>query len=129
MTCDLSPAVALMHSAILRAAKARDHKILEELAYGVSDEFTYSFEEPVLRGHPAKYWRELENRGKDVLGALEEILELPYAKLDHMYLWPADLDWFDSASDWQSRIKGEVKRGYRTGIATTGDWLFFVADD
>jgi hypothetical protein len=141
---DLPPLVALVRTAIAEAARARDYEALEQLAFTFGDEFTYSFDEPTVEGSPGHFWRELEDQGDDVLTTLKKLLEMPYAHLDGVYVWPsvAIVPW----SEVSRRDREALRRGfgdeqicfweefgayidYRVGITSQGDWRFFVAGD
>ena len=139
---DLPPLVDIVRATIVKATRAREFDVLEELAFAVSDEFTYSFDEPVVAGSPARFWSDLEGQGAAVLAVLGRLLELPHARSNGIYIWPSI-----AAQSW-SEI-GDVERealcgtfgeeqlsfweeigaylGYRVGIDARGDWKFFIA--
>lgn len=140
----LPPLVSIVRGTIIKAASAGDFDVLEELAFALSDDFTYSFDEPTLGGHPSRYWRELEEQGGDVSAGMIRLLEMPHAELDDTYVWPsvAVKEWSEIASSDREALRRGFGRdqvrfweefgryvGYRIGITSKGDWRFFASVD
>src|SRR5680860_1513685 len=75
--------VGEMWARVLAAAQAKDYEGLETLALQGSGPFTYTF--GGNEGGPAAYWRAETGRGEDVLGALIEILQMPYGQDGDLY--------------------------------------------
>jgi len=144
---DLPEPVAEMRLAIMEAAIDCNYERLADLALAGRDEFTYSFGGG---GDPAGYWREAEDRGEPVLAFLVAVLDLSWAhKATHfetdvsrtIYVWPAafadnpsDADWDEVNELYTEEEIASMKEfggyvGYRVGMTTDGDWVFFVAGD
>lgn len=129
-------------AAIAEAAAARDFDALEALI--PEKGFTYTFGGP-FSGGPTAYWRQIEKESTQrPLEALAAILEMPYTKVDDIYVWPFAYD-RDPATltaaerALLSEVAGEAEirqwtefghyLGWRAGIKADGTWVFFVAGD
>jgi hypothetical protein len=130
----LPPPVAEKRAAILAALADGD---VDELASLADAEFTYTFGEDV-EGGPAAYWRDAAARGEDPLGALGEILRMPYTLATGHYVWPFAYDkTADTLTDHERELlepldttfAGEGYLGWRAGFRPDGRWVFFVAGD
>ena len=141
---DLPPMVELMRMTIAQAAHDCDFDMLEGLAFAFGAEFVYSFDEPTVGGCPALFWRGLENGGENVASTLARLLEMPYAEMDGLYVWPsaALLPWSElpvAARESLRRSFGDTQvsfwdelgtyMDYRIGISEEGDWRFFIPSD
>jgi hypothetical protein len=133
--------VAEKKEAIVDAAHALDYDGLEALVDTTN--FTYSFGES---GHPARYWRRMEERAEvPILGDfLPTVLAMPWAKLGPVYVWPSvhakkPARWTPDERKALERLytEKEIRQfersgsylGWRAGIQQDGTWLFFVAGD
>lgn len=145
---DLPEAVAAMRSDIVEAAVACDFDRLAELAQQGDSEFTYTFGGG---DDPAEFWRSQEagEQGEDPMRYLAALLNRPYearetdGRVD--YVWPAAFasdSWGAVSDDQREELQPLYSEldfnnfdqfgsyaGYRVGIDSTGDWLFFVAGD
>jgi len=138
----LPPAVEQTRLAIKNAAENRDFDALDALI--PEKGFTYSFGGPV-EGGPTAYWRQIEMESPQrPLEALAAILEMPYTKVDDIYVWPFAYDrdpttLTEAERALLSEIAGEAEvrqwtefghyLGWRAGIDADGTWVFFVAGD
>lgn len=95
--------------AVARAAVNCDYDALARLA---ARDFQYSFGAAPGREGAARFWREAEARGEPVLKNLVDLLLGPLTEAGGVYTWPAP----DAIQ-------------LRTGIDTSGNWLFYVAGD
>lgn len=141
---DLPEAVAETRAAILEAALTCD---FDRLAAVATEDFTYSFGGG---NDPAGYWRDAEREGDDVLAILVRVLgmshgsletELPSGEETRLYYWPGAFGADPTEEQWKevgtlySAAEIEAMKdfggyvGYRVGITSTGEWLFFVAGD
>ncbi len=114
---DLPAAVDATRSQIIEAAVACDYDTLADLA-SAGTSFAYSLDES---GDPTGYWQSLEENGTgDPLRSMVVTLNLPAVSAgvggeeNAFYLWS------DGAGG---------ATNYRAGIASTGEWLFFLPDD
>jgi hypothetical protein len=105
----LPEAVTKTQLAVARAAVNCDYDALARLA---ASDFQYSFGAPPGREGAARFWREAEGRGEPVLKNLVDLLLGPLTEAGGVYTWPAP----DAIQ-------------LRTGIDTSGNWLFYVAGD
>jgi len=114
---DLPAAVEATRRQIIEAAVACDYDTLADLA-SAGTYFAYSLDES---GDPTGYWQSLEEDGTgDPMRSMVVTLNLPAVSAgvggeeNAFYLW----------SDGAGGVTI-----YRAGIATTGEWLFFLPDD
>ncbi len=131
----LNDAQAETYSLILHALSDCDWTLLDELT---DEGFTASF-----GGSDALVlWQDAESFGEPVLARLYEHLTVPFADTDGIAQWPRA-----SAYLWEEvddEMKAELTDlgyadlsafekigyiGYRAGIDTDGNWLYFVAGD
>lgn len=126
--------VAEKRAAILEAAETGDPESVAALA---GEEFTYSFGGAV-EGGPAAYWRQLEEQGERPLETLAAILRMPYTLSRGIYVWPFAYDKApDEITDHERALLRELADdfgpegylGWRAGIDSDGNWLFFIAGD
>ncbi|MFH0916958.1 MAG: hypothetical protein V1912_11020 [bacterium] len=138
----LVSAVASARAAVFNAARSCDYQALERLALEGPGEFTFTF--GGADEGPAAYWRSAEERGEPVLAWLVTVLNMPYGRVDGLFVWPFAyaLD-FQNLTGYQTQLLGQYFGegdiagwksfggyvGYRVGIDETGDWVFFVAGD
>jgi hypothetical protein len=137
----LPPAVEQTRVAIQEAAENRDFEALEALI--PEKGFTYTFGGPV-EGGPTAYWQQIEESPQKPLDALVAILEMPYTKVDDIYVWPFAYDrdpktLTEAQRALLSAVAGEEEirqwiefgsyLGWRAGINVRGKWVFFVAGD
>jgi hypothetical protein len=138
----LPPAVEETRRAVQEAAENRDFEALEALIPEMG--FTYTFGGPV-EGGPTAYWQQIEEESpQKPLGALAAILEMPYTKVDDIYVWPFAYDrdpktLTETERALLSAVAGEEEirqwiefgsyLGWRAGINVRGKWVFFVAGD
>ncbi|MFH1834171.1 MAG: hypothetical protein ABH877_04020 [bacterium] len=138
----LTADVERTRAAIFDAARSCDYAGLERLALAGAADFTFTF--GGASDGPGAYWRSAEEAGDPVLATLITILDMPYGRLDGMFVWP-----FAHALDFQALTADLVEllgqyfpekeivdwkafggyAGYRLGISETGEWVFFVAGD
>jgi hypothetical protein len=128
--------------AIARAAAARDYDALARLV--AEDGFEYTFGGAVPGG-PTAYWRNLEASSDEApLDTLVAVLALPYTKVRGIYVWPFAFDrdpkqltdeelellsTFATPREIQGWREFGGYIGYRAGIDSDGDWVFYVAGD
>ncbi|MFP2931938.1 hypothetical protein ACLESO_43580 [Pyxidicoccus sp. 3LG] len=130
--------VESMRSRIIAAAVACDYAALARLADEQGKSVRFSFGDG---DDPVEYWREEERNGDPVLARMVRILQLPYAKQDNLYFWPA-VHVTNAPKDWKAvagiyteqELRGmkeamEAYLGLRVGISTEGDWQIAVAGD
>lgn len=138
----LPPAVEETRLAIKEAAENRDFEALEALI--PEQGFTYTFGGP-FPGGPTAYWKQIEEESPQrPLEALAVILEMPYTKVDDIYVWPFAYDrdpktLTEAERALLSEVAGEAEirqwtefghyLGWRAGIKEDGTWVFFVAGD
>lgn len=131
----LNPAQGETYSLILQALNTCEWNLLAELTSG---EFTASF-----GGSDAiELWQDAEFFGEPILARLYEHLVGPFAQVDGIAQWPraAAYPWEEVDDDMKNELNalgyndlsvfediGYV--GYRTGIDTEGNWIYFVAGD
>lgn len=143
---DLPKVVADRRRAIVEAAVACDYDRLADLASSGTGSFNFSFG---AESDPATFWRDGERRGDRPLWYLAKVLALPqafqpgpsFAAAQDTYLWPAaavgiDQDWsalraagLYTPEELDSMRQSGSYLGYRAGITSEGDWIFFVAGD
>ncbi|HZI12402.1 MAG TPA: hypothetical protein VE153_18610 [Myxococcus sp.] len=132
--------VESMRRRIVAAAVACDYAALKALGSekGKGLSFTFGVAED-----PAVYWREAEEQGEPVLARIVRVLNLPYAKDEGVFVWPAvHVTGPKSEADWKSleglypeeqlRSMREADVGYlglRVGISAKGDWQYAIAGD
>ena len=136
--------------AIAAAAGACDYDELERLALKRErgGAFTYHYLDARTTPPPARYWRELEEDGHDVLAELvgllaleplsSEDVETDAVSDDVTFAWPGRVE---SDEDWRALVDvyGEETvacfrehggySGYRLGFFDDGDWWFFVTEE
>ncbi|WP_240359331.1 hypothetical protein [Pyxidicoccus trucidator] len=131
------PPVERMRRRIIAAAVACDYAALEKLADENGKGLTYTFGDGES---PTAYWREHEKEGQPVLARMVQLLNLPYAKEDEMFVWPAvhvtvtEKNWQALSGVYPEEQLREMKKeggylGLRLAISAKGDWLFAVAGD
>ena len=143
---DLPGPVAETRRSIVAAATACDFDRLADLA--LAGRFTYSFGDS---GEPGAHWRREEVTGNP-LQVLVELLNRPSGRRPAgdthtrtQYVWPrayaydtwaevpadarAELEPIYGPADFENFERFGSYSGYRAGISTDGDWLFFVAGD
>jgi len=114
---DLPAAVEATRRQIIEAAVACDYDALAALA-SAGTSFAYSLDDT---GDPIGYWQSLEENGTgEPLRWMVETLNLPAV--------PAGVGGEENVFYLWSDGAGGVTI-YRTGIASTGEWLFFLPDD
>ncbi|WP_395845215.1 hypothetical protein [Archangium violaceum] len=133
-------AVDSMRRRIIAAAVACDYEGLAALTREKDMGFKASFGDVT---DVAGYWRELEtSRGQPVLAQMVKLLNLPYAKLGDLYVWPSvhrenatDEDWKAVEAVYPPKQLAEMRRqgtgylGLRLGILSNGHWQFSLAGD
>ncbi|MEX0816309.1 MAG: hypothetical protein WD027_02595 [Gaiellales bacterium] len=141
---ELPPAVEQTRLAIKKAAENGDLEAPALEALIPAKGFTYTFGGP-FPGGPTAYWQQIEEESPQrPLEALAAILEMPYTKVDDIYVWPFAYD-RDPATLTEaerallSEVAGEAEirqwtefghyLGWRAGIKEDGNWVFFVAGD
>jgi hypothetical protein len=141
----LPDAVADTRRAIAGAARACDYERLADLAGAGSREFSFTFG---AAEDPAEFWRQGEAANRQPLRFMVELLTTPYrADLDEppVYMWPSAFgfpSWEEvpeadrqalrplySEEDFRGFEGFGSYIGYRIGISSDGEWLFFVAGD
>lgn len=138
----LPSAVAATRDEIATAARACDYERLGELAAAGSSEFSFTFG---AAQDPAEFWRQAEAEGQEPLRFLVELLARPYRAEPPTYVWPSAYSYPSWAEVPESDRRAlrplygdEDMRhfeafgsyvGYRIGISSEGEWLFFVAGD
>jgi hypothetical protein len=137
---ELPPAIAATREQMFAGAMSCDFDGLENLAQ--ADDFTFSFGAP--EGGPAAYWRAAEKRGDPVMATLAQILNMPFGRMEDLYVWPYAyaVDFAELSAEQEEQLRQyftdqEIAdwksfggySGYRVGIAPSGDWLFYVAGD
>jgi hypothetical protein len=136
--------VARKRAEIWRAAKSGDYEDVADLVDPKG--FEYTFGGPVPGG-PAAYWRRVDQTTKErPIETLAAILELPYVhQPEHnLYVWPFAFTRKASTLSPEEReqlaeaIGEDGLRayeqlgdylGYRAGIDSNGNWVFYVAGD
>ena len=138
----LVSAVASARAALFDAAMSCDYEALERLALAGPGDFTFTF--GGANEGPAAYWRSAEEAGEPVLAWLVTVLNMPYGRVDGLFVWPFAhaLD-FQNLTAYQTGLLGQYFSeediagwksfggyvGYRVGIDEAGYWIFFVAGD
>ncbi|QRK13502.1 hypothetical protein JQX13_07550 [Archangium violaceum] len=129
-----------MRRRIMAAAVACDYEGLAALTREKGMAFKASFGDVT---DVAGYWHELEtSRGQPVLAQMVKLLNLPYARLGDLYVWPSvhrenatDADWkaveavYPPEQLAQMRQAGTGYLGLRLGILSNGHWQFALAGD
>lgn len=138
-TPSLPAPVESMRQRIVAAAVACDYTALNTLAdeNGKAVRFTYGDDTDA-----GEYWRAAEKLGNPELARIVQVLNLPYAKQDSLYFWPAvHITGATSDKDWgalkgiysDGEIEGMKDQGsylgLRVGITPEGDWQLAVAGD
>jgi hypothetical protein len=132
----LPEAVAETHAALLAAAESRDYEALRPL---LSDEFSYTFGNPV-GGGPIAYWQQVEQESEErPIRILARILRMPYTLFAGTYVWPFAYDkQEDELTPYERELLGDLADaygagsgylGWRAGIEPDGTWRFFIAGD
>lgn len=133
----LPPAVARTREAVFAAARSCDWAALDALA---ADGLRYTFGEG---SDPLGHWQALEERGEGVLGTMAEVLRLQPAVEHGLWVWPGLF--LSPPGEWSAHQRADAARllgphaggidaaggylGYRLGITTAGEWVYFVAGD
>jgi hypothetical protein len=144
----LAPEVAETRRRILELAVACDYEGLEALADDGREFFSYSIgETESVSGNAARYWRQAEKGGEPVMRSLVIVMNIDYKiaegfdDIDRIFAWPSasydptEEDWqkvVDSGLMTSEEVQGMKEVGYigwRTQIASDGDWFSFVAGD
>ncbi|MFP2958834.1 hypothetical protein ACLEPN_13560 [Myxococcus sp. 1LA] len=131
--------VESMRQRIVAAAVACDYTALNTLADENGKAVRFTFGDGTDAG---EYWRAAEKLGNPDLARIVQVLNLPYAKQDNLYFWPAvhvtgatsDKDWSAVKGIYsESEIEGMKDQGaylgLRVGITPEGDWQIAVAGD
>ena len=135
----LPGSVAETRTRIVDLARACDFDGLAALA--MEGDFTYSFGGGE---DPATFWREAEDAGEEPLATLVRLLGMKPVIADPV-VWPgayARQSWAEVIDEERAELleiysEEELKQfesfgsyaGYRVGINSDGDWIFFVAGD
>ncbi len=132
------PLVEGMRRRIIAAAVACDYQALAKLGDENGKGLRVSFGDA---SNVAAFWRDAEKGGEPVLARMVQLLNLPYAKQEGLYYWPA-VHVTGAEKDWQAlsgvypekqlRAMQEGGTGYlglRLGISAKGDWQLAVAGD
>jgi hypothetical protein len=140
----LPPPVARKRAQIWKAAKSGDYEDVAQLVDPKGFEYTFGGAVP---GGPAAYWRRVDQTTKErPIETLTAILELPYVhQQEHkLYVWPFAFTRKASTLSSEEReqlveaIGEEIVKfyeqldnylGYRAGIDSKGNWVFYVAGD
>lgn len=142
----LPDAVAETRREIATAAEACDFDQLNALARVGDEPFTFSFGGG---GNPASFWRRGERAGDEPLRFMAGVLRRPFETIEtegtRFYVWPSAFaydSWSDVPADERDALRPlygdqDFERfsefggyfGYRVGIASSGEWMFFVAGD
>jgi hypothetical protein len=130
--------VAELRQRIVDAAVDCDYDALQALALEGGTGFTYSYGGETSA---ADYWAGAEERGEEVLRILVESLRQPGHEYQGNWVWPTAYTDEPTAADWEAldglypqaqldamRQSGSFL-GYRVGITSAGDWIFYVAGD
>ncbi|CAM4526862.1 MULTISPECIES: hypothetical protein [Myxococcus] len=131
--------VESMRQRIIAAAVACDYTALNTLADENGKAVRFTFGDGTDAG---EYWRAAEKLGNPELARIVKVLNLPYAKQDNLYFWPAvHVTGATSDKDWgalkgvypDEEIAGMKDQGsylgLRVGITPEGDWQIAVAGD
>ena len=137
----LPRAVARTHTALLAAADSGDYERLRPL---IRTPFSYKHS-AAAGGGPIAYWQELERRGgARPIVVLRDLLRLPHTLERGVYVWPFAVakrrgELTGAERRLLRRVGGEDLSddfgqgsgylGWRAGIESDGDWVFFIAGD
>jgi hypothetical protein len=130
--------VADVRRNIAEAAVECDYDGLQELALEGGGGFTFSYG---AETSAADHWARAEERGEDVMRILVKTLRQPGHRYQGNWVWPTAYTDSPTDADWEAleglypqdqldamRQSGSFL-GYRVGITSDGDWIFFVAGD
>ena len=139
---ELPAEVADVRKRVFDAAVACDYDTLEQIALEKGAGFTFSYGGQT---DASDYWRTLEEEGTEKpMRALATILTQPFTRNESgSYAWPTAYSERPTEEAWQALVDAglytqnqidQMKTagsylGWRTAIATDGDWQFFVAGD
>lgn len=138
--------VAETRRLLVGAATSCGYARLAHVAGRGAEPFTYSFGD---EADPAGFWQREEADGGEPLRFLVELLDRPFVERDVpegvQYVWPSAFG-YETWSDVPPADRDALEplydetdfsffesfggyAGYRVGIASDGEWLFFVAGD
>jgi len=150
MAAGLPEAVAQMRMDVIDAAIACDYRRLQQLALEGRQGFSYSFG---VEDSAAAFWRAREREAREQRAAsseylrfLVQTLELPHCEEESpggelFFIWPrvhcgarTAVDWEDIRGLYPDELIDEMRTndifyGFRIGIVSDGDWVYFIAGD
>lgn len=135
---------------IVGAASGCGYARLGHIAQRGERPFSFSFGEDAGGQAAADFWRAQEAEGREPLRFLVGLLDRPFVERDAgdgsvQYVWPSAFgyeSWSEVPEDDRDALRPlyddtdfasfeafGAYAGYRVGIASDGEWLFFVAGD